>query len=101
MWTFIVTTLRDNPHIAIFLTLAVGYWIGNKRFGSFSLGAVTGTLLAGVVIGQLGIEVSGQVVTAETIGFMRKLDVKEIHGFERAKGLKLIRPDHAGKNVRK
>ena len=27
---------------------------------------------------------------------MRKLDVKEIHGYERAKGLKLIRPDHAG-----
>jgi arginine decarboxylase len=26
---------------------------------------------------------------------MRKLDVKEIHGYERARGLKLIRPDHA------
>jgi arginine decarboxylase len=45
--------------------------------------------------------VPGQVVTAETIAFMRKLDVKEIHGFERAKGLKLIRPDHATKHVRK
>jgi arginine decarboxylase len=32
---------------------------------------------------------------------MRKLDVKEIHGFERTKGLKLIRPDHAKKQVRK
>ena len=37
--------------------------------------------------------VPGQVVTRETITFMRKLDVKEIHGYERAKGLKLIRPD--------
>jgi arginine decarboxylase len=34
--------------------------------------------------------VPGQVITKETIDFMRKLDVKEIHGFERAKGLKLI-----------
>jgi arginine/lysine/ornithine decarboxylase len=30
--------------------------------------------------------VPGQVITRETIDFMRKLDVKEIHGYERAKG---------------
>lgn len=47
------------------------------------------------------IMVPGQVITAETISFMRKLDVKEIHGFERARGLKLIRPDCAEKHVRK
>jgi arginine decarboxylase len=34
--------------------------------------------------------VPGQVVTEHTIEFMRKLDVKEIHGYEREKGLKLI-----------
>ncbi len=39
------------------------------------------------------IMVPGQVVTAETIDFMRKLDVKEIHGYERARGLKLLKPD--------
>ena len=42
------------------------------------------------------IMVPGQVLTAETIGFMRKLDVKEIHGYEAAKGLKLIKPDALG-----
>ena len=47
------------------------------------------------------IMVPGQVITRETIDFMRKLDVKEIHGFERARGLKLIRPDHAEDHVRK
>jgi arginine decarboxylase len=39
------------------------------------------------------IMVPGQVLTQETIDFMRKLDVKEIHGYERTKGLKLLRPD--------
>ena len=39
------------------------------------------------------IMVPGQVLTAETIGFMRKRDVKEIHGYEAARGLKLIKPD--------
>lgn len=38
------------------------------------------------------IMVPGQVITQETIDFMRKLDVKEIHGYERERGLKLISP---------
>jgi arginine decarboxylase len=39
------------------------------------------------------IMVPGQVITEETITFMRKLDVKEIHGYQAAQGLKLLRPD--------
>jgi arginine decarboxylase len=35
----------------------------------------------------------GQVITEETITFMRKLDVKEIHGYHAAQGLKLLKPD--------
>ena len=38
------------------------------------------------------IMVPGQVITKETIAFMRKLDVKEIHGYNASQGLKLIKP---------
>jgi arginine decarboxylase len=38
------------------------------------------------------IMVPGQVINAETIGFMRKLDVKEIHGYSASLGLKLLNP---------
>jgi arginine decarboxylase len=38
------------------------------------------------------IMVPGQVIEADTIGFMRKLDVKEIHGYNNERGLKLIKP---------
>jgi arginine decarboxylase len=38
------------------------------------------------------IMVPGQVITPETIDFMRKLDVKEIHGFSASLGLKLLKP---------
>jgi len=38
------------------------------------------------------IMVPGQVINAETIEFMRKLDVKEIHGFSAALGFKLLNP---------
>jgi putative transport protein len=70
MFSYIAETLRANPQLAIFFTLAVGYWVGSKRFGSFSLGAVTGTLLAGVIIGQIGIDISGQVKSIFFIMFL-------------------------------
>lgn len=70
MFTYIAETLRANPQLAIFVTLAIGYYVGALRFGSFSLGAVTGTLLAGIVIGQIGIEVSGQVKSIFFIMFL-------------------------------
>jgi arginine decarboxylase len=39
------------------------------------------------------IMVPGQVLTPEAITFMRQLDVKEIHGYEKARGLKLLKVD--------
>ena len=45
------------------------------------------------------IMVPGQVITQETIDFMRKLDVKEIHGYDAAEGLKLVRADALAKRV--
>ena len=46
------------------------------------------------------IMVPGQVIKADTIEFMRKLDVKEIHGYDATLGLKLISPERAGKDER-
>jgi putative transport protein len=58
---WVVTTLRAHPELAIFLALGAGYWIGGFKVAGVRLGAVTGVLIAGVLIGQLGIEVSDQV----------------------------------------
>ncbi len=59
---FIVTwffeTLRHYPEIAIFLTLGLGYYFGKFTFKGIGLGSVTATLLAGVIIGQIGISIS-------------------------------------------
>jgi arginine decarboxylase len=43
------------------------------------------------------IMVPGQVITQETIDFMRKLDVKEIHGYDAKEGLKLVRAEALAK----
>lgn len=56
-----VASLRQNPELVIFLTLALGFLLGRVRIGTFRLGNVVGTLLAGVVIGQVGIEINSIV----------------------------------------
>src|SRR4051794_13675782 len=58
MWTWFVTTLRQYPEIAIFLVLGIGYFFGKFTFKGIGLGSVTATLLAGVLIGQIGITVN-------------------------------------------
>src|SRR6187200_2203951 len=55
-WFF--TTLKTYPEIAIFLALALGYYFGKFTYKGIGLGAVTATLIAAVVIGQIGITIS-------------------------------------------
>lgn len=61
---------RQYPELAIFLTLGVGYWVGSIKIGSFSLGAVTGTLLVGVLVGQMGITISPNVKSVFFLMFL-------------------------------
>jgi len=53
--------LQAHPEIAFFLVLGLGYLFGKVSLGSFKLGAVTGTLLAGVLVGQLGVTLPNEV----------------------------------------
>jgi putative transport protein len=57
----LVNALRSHPELALFLTIALGYTIGKLRVGKFALGSVTGTLLSGVLLGQLRISLSPDV----------------------------------------
>src|ERR1700727_725339 len=56
-WFF--QTLRTYPEIAIFISLALGYYFGSFTYKGLGLGAVTATLIAAVIIGQIGITISG------------------------------------------
>ena len=55
-WLF--ATLKQYPEVAIFLSLAFGYYFGKFTFKGIGLGSVTSTLIAGVVIGQIGITIN-------------------------------------------
>ena len=58
IFTWFAATFKQYPEIAIFLTLALGYYFGKFTFKGLGLGSVTATLLAGVLIGQMGITIS-------------------------------------------
>src|SRR6202008_2230485 len=58
VFTWLAATLRQYPEIAIFFTIALGYYFGKFTFKGLGLGSVTATLLAGVLIGQIGITIS-------------------------------------------
>src|SRR3954467_7932386 len=57
MFAWFLATLKQYPEIAIFITLALGYFFGKFTFKGIGLGAVTATLLSGILIGQIGINI--------------------------------------------
>src|ERR1700730_11605962 len=57
MIDWFANTLRSYPEIAVFLSLAFGYYFGSFTYKGLGLGAVTATLIAAVIIGQLGITI--------------------------------------------
>ncbi|WP_207538175.1 aspartate-alanine antiporter [Sabulicella rubraurantiaca] len=52
--------LVKYPELAVFLVISLGYWIGGFKLGGFGLGPVTGSLFAGILVGQIAhVPVSG------------------------------------------
>jgi putative transport protein len=44
--------LVKYPELAVFLAISIGYMIGSVKVGGFNIGPVTGSLFAGILIGQ-------------------------------------------------
>jgi len=53
--------LSQEPLLALFATISLGYLVGKIRIGSFVLGGIAGTLLVGVIIGQLGVNIDAGI----------------------------------------
>ena len=73
---WVANALRHHPELALFLALAVGYAIGKIKIGGFKIGPVIGVLIAGVVIGQLGIKVSNELKYAFFLLFLFAIGYK-------------------------
>jgi putative transport protein len=53
--------LASQPLLALFFTIALDYFVGKLKVGTFVLGGIAGTLLVGLVIGQLDIQIAGGI----------------------------------------
>lgn len=67
---WITNLLQHYPELAVFITLALGFWIGKFKIKKFTLGAVTSVLLVGVLIGQLKIDISGPLKSVFFLMFL-------------------------------
>ncbi len=50
-----------QPLLALFVTVALGYLVGKIQIGRFTLGGIAGTLLVGVVVGQLEVPIDDSI----------------------------------------
>lgn len=53
----IMAICKNEPHILVFLSLAIGYFTGKIKIFGFALGSTTCVLLASLVLGQVGVEI--------------------------------------------
>ncbi len=60
MTDLLIGFLREQPIAAVFLTLAIGNFIGDRKVGGVQLGSVAGTLLVGVLVGRCDIPITGE-----------------------------------------
>jgi len=58
---WLLDAFHKHPELAVFLTIAAGFFIGRFRYKTFSLGTVTSVLLVGVIAGQMKIDISADV----------------------------------------
>ena len=70
MIDWFVNILQTYPELAVFLSIGIGFLIGPWKLMGFSLGTVTATLLAAVVIGQAHIEIDSAVKSTFFILFI-------------------------------
>lgn len=61
MIEWLQTELKHSPEILLFLSLAIGFWIGQFQFGKFQFGGVAGSLLVAVVLSLIGVPVDNGV----------------------------------------
>lgn len=88
---FIQSLLRQSPEIALFLSLAIGYWIGKFQFGKFQLGGVAGSLLAAVVISQVGVAIDNGIKSVLFALFIYAVGFESGPQFFRSLGRQSIR----------
>jgi aspartate-alanine antiporter len=58
---FLHSVFQQSPQAALFLALGLGYIVGNIKIGQFQLGGIAGTLLAALLVSQVGVTIGSDL----------------------------------------
>lgn len=61
LYSSVHSLFASVPEMAFFLSLALGYLVGQFSFGKFQLGGVAGSLLMAVIVSQFGVHIDDTV----------------------------------------
>lgn len=61
VYSHITNDFIGSPLLVLFVTIALGYFVGKFRIKTFVLGGIAGSLIVGVIIGQLGIKIPASI----------------------------------------
>lgn len=89
--SWLASIFHQSPEIALFLSLAVGYWVGKFQFGKFQLGGVAGSLLAAVVVSQVGVTIDNGIKSVLFALFIYAVGFESGPQFFRSLGRQSIR----------
>lgn len=89
--SWIHSILNQSPEIALFLSLAIGYWVGKFQFGKFQLGGVAGSLLVAVIISQVGVSIDNGIKSVLFALFIYAVGFESGPQFFRSLGRQSIR----------
>ena len=88
---WIMAGLKSSPEILLFLSLSLGYLIGNIRIGKFQLGGVAGSLLVAVGFSLLGVTIDAGVKAVLFALFIYAVGFESGPQFFRSLGVKTLR----------
>lgn len=83
--------LKHSPEILLFLSLAIGFWIGQFQFGKFQVGGVAGSLLVAVILSLIGVPVDNGVKAILLHYLFMQLDLKVVRNFSNLSDLSRLK----------
>lgn len=91
MIEWIQSQLQHSPEILLFLSLALGFWIGKIQFGKFQFGGVAGSLIVAVLLSLLGVQIDNGVKALLFALFIYAVGFESGPQFFKSLGIKSIK----------
>ncbi|MBE1722875.1 MULTISPECIES: aspartate-alanine antiporter-like transporter [Acetobacteraceae] len=81
----------QSPELAFFLSIGLGFWIGQIKIGTFQLGGIAGSLVMAVLISQFGVKMDSDLKIVLFVLFIYAVGYSSGPDFFRSLGRQSLR----------